>query len=55
MTERIHKLYKSVELVAAQKALVETALQIDHHKANRILVELHKLGFRVVYVGKIEE
>lgn len=52
MTERVNRLYKPAELVAAQNALLEAAPTIDRHEANRILISLHGLGFRVVYVGE---
>jgi hypothetical protein len=51
MEERINKLYKPAELEAAQKALVNSARIINYHEASRILVALHKLGFRIVHVG----
>lgn len=54
MKERVNKLYKPAELVAAQKALVKSAPMIDYHEASHILVMLHKFGFRIVYVGETE-
>jgi hypothetical protein len=55
VTERVNRLYKPAELVAAQKALVGSAFgKLNNHEASRVLIELHKLGFRVVHVGKDE-
>jgi hypothetical protein len=51
----VNKLYSPAELVAAQKALLEAdgACVVTPHIANRIIIELHKRGFRIVYVGKV--
>ena len=53
MRERVNQLYKPAELVAAQQALMHNGFHdFDPHDASAIIIALHKLGFRVVRVGK---
>jgi hypothetical protein len=52
MTTR--KLYTPAELVNAQRALMHNGFHdFDPHDASAIIIALHKLGFRIVYVGKV--
>lgn len=52
----INKLYKPSELIAAQQALMHNGFHdFDPNDASAIIVALHKLGFRIVYVGKVGE
>lgn len=51
MTERIDILYRPNELVEAQQILLKVIPTIDPHEASRILIELHKLGYRIVKVN----
>lgn len=54
MAERVNKLYKPAEIVAAQQALMHNGFHdFDPNDASAIIIALHKLGFRIVYVGKI--
>lgn len=54
MTCRINKLYKPAELVAAVEAVQKTGYA-SNDVAREIVVALHTLGFRVVYVGHIDD
>lgn len=50
---RINKLYRPAELIAAQQALMHNGFHdFDPNDASAIIIALHKLGFRIVYVGK---
>lgn len=53
MAKHVNKTYKPAELVAAIDAV--RSVVPDHCDAADIVKDLHVLGFRVVYVGKIEE
>ena len=54
MAERVNKLYKPAELVAAQQALMHNGFHdFDPNDASAIIIALHKLGFRIVHVGRV--
>lgn len=54
MTERINKLYKPAELVAAIDAVRNTMRRYEVVvPAADIVKDLHYRGFRIVYVGKV--
>lgn len=56
MPERVNKFYKPAELVAAQQALMRNGFHdFDPDDASAIIIALHKLGFRIAYVGKAGE
>lgn len=56
MGERINKLYKPYELAAAVAVLQENKFHDFHEDdARAVVMALHKLGYRIVYAGKVEE
>lgn len=56
MAERVSKLYRPAEMRAAIVALQKNAYPvIDDNAARAIVLTLHKLGFRIAYVGTGKE
>ena len=54
MSERINKLYKPEEFIKATDALGKQLPGYTEPVIRDILLGLHKDGYRIVYVGKIE-
>ena len=53
MSERVNKLYKPVELSAAIEVMRQALAKHGACSAD-VVKELHKLGFRIVRVGEID-